>query len=117
MKPNSAHPTGTSLDRLHPTQFRSTTASPGSHPSLYAAGAPCCASFDHKLLTSPVASGKPDRGVTTDRGEPDAVESEGQLRRDLLLRTDVPVQPPSRPRRDLRLLPGQPGLQHQGGSG
>src|SRR5919107_484011 len=49
------------------------------------------------------------------KGVGDAVEPERQLPRDLLVRTDVPLQPHVRPRRDLRLLSGNSGLRHPRG--
>src|SRR3954463_10891103 len=45
----------------------------------------------------------------------DVVESEGQLRGDVLVRAHVPVQPLVRPRRDLRLLPRDAGLRYPRG--
>ena len=52
------------------------------------------------------------------RGRPiDVLEHQGRLRRDVLVRAHVPVQPVVRPRRDLRLLPRDARLRHPRGRG
>src|SRR5580765_6446156 len=55
-----------------------------------------------------------DNRRTTNPGQGgggDVLEPEGELRRDVLVRADVPVQPVARSRRDVRLLPRHAGVQ------
>src|SRR4051794_9679257 len=70
-----------------------------SWPGAQGAAAATCAWWTRLAVHWRIGRGRPKEVV------PSGLEPEGQLRGDVLVRVDVPVQPVVRPRRDVRLLP------------